>query len=76
MGASLHRVAAISAARVFGWDQHQERAMNAAVIRVRIPRIVREPDAPGWLVILGSYGWLFSSRHEALIACRDLTVWQ
>jgi hypothetical protein len=51
-------------------------AMNAAVIRVRIPRIVREPDAPGWLVILGSYGWLFSSRHEALSACRDLTVRQ
>jgi hypothetical protein len=50
--------------------------MTAAVIPLRIPRIVREPDAPGWLVVLGSYGWLFGSRHEALIACRDLTVRQ
>jgi hypothetical protein len=46
------------------------------VIPLRIPRIVREPDAAGWLVILGSFGWLFGSRHEALIACRDLTVSQ
>jgi hypothetical protein len=57
-------------------DGRLEEPAMTAVIRVRIPRIVREPDAPGWLVILGSYGWLFSSRHEALIACRDLTVRQ
>jgi hypothetical protein len=47
--------------------------MNASVIiRPFIPRIVREPDAPGWLVILGSYGWLFGSRRDALIAAREL----
>jgi hypothetical protein len=45
----------------------------SAIIPLRIPRIVREPDAPGWLVILGSFGWLFGSRREALSACRDLT---
>jgi hypothetical protein len=50
--------------------------MTAAVIPLRIPRIVREPDASGWLVVLGSFGWLFGSRNEALIACRDLTVRQ
>jgi hypothetical protein len=42
------------------------------IIRLRIPRIVREPDAPGWLVILGSFGWLFSSRRDALAAAREL----
>jgi hypothetical protein len=47
--------------------------MSAVIIRPFIPRIVREPDAPGWFVILGSYGWLFGSRGEAVIACRDLT---
>jgi hypothetical protein len=47
--------------------------MNAAVIiRPFIPRIVREPDAPGWLVILGSYGWLFGSRSDAVHASREL----
>jgi hypothetical protein len=46
--------------------------MSAAVILPRIPRIVREPDAPGWLVILGSYGWLFGSRSEAVHASREL----
>lgn len=47
--------------------------MNSAVIiRPRIPRIVREPDAPGWLVILGSFGWLFGSRRDALAAAREL----
>jgi hypothetical protein len=54
----------------------QSELAMSAVIPLRIPRIVREPDATGWLVILGSYGWLFGSRHEALIACRDLTVRQ
>ena len=47
--------------------------MSAAVIiRPRIPRIVPEPDAPGWLVIFGSYGWLFGSRGEAVHASREL----
>jgi hypothetical protein len=45
--------------------------MSGAVI-IRIPRIVREPDAPGWLVIVGSYGWLFGSRRDALTAIREL----
>ena len=44
----------------------------AVVIRPFIPQIVREPDAPGWLVILGSYGWLFGSRRDALTAVREL----
>jgi hypothetical protein len=29
-------------------------------------RIVREPDAPGWLIIYRSYGWLLGSCAEAL----------
>jgi hypothetical protein len=45
---------------------------GAVIIRPFIPRIVREPDAPGWLVILGSNGWLFGSRRDALIAAREL----
>jgi hypothetical protein len=45
---------------------------DALIIRPFIPRIVREPDAPGWLVILGSYGWLFGSRRDALTAAREL----
>lgn len=46
--------------------------MDAAVIRLHVPRIVRETDAPGWLVILGSFGWLYGSRRDALLAARDL----
>ena len=46
--------------------------MSAVIFRPFIPRIVREPDAPGWLVILGSYGWLFGSRGEAVHAAREL----
>jgi hypothetical protein len=47
--------------------------MNSAVVfRPFILRIVREPDAPGWLVILGSYGWSFGSRRDALTAAREL----
>jgi hypothetical protein len=46
---------------------------GAVIIRSFIPRIVREPDAPGWLVILGSYGWSFGSRGEAVHAARELT---
>jgi hypothetical protein len=47
--------------------------MIAAIIRPLIPRIVREPDAPGWFVILGSFGWLYGSRRDALLAARELT---
>jgi hypothetical protein len=47
--------------------------MNSAVIiRPFIPRIMREPDAPGWLVIYRSFGWAFGSRLEALAAWREL----
>jgi hypothetical protein len=45
---------------------------RATVIPLHIPRIVREPDAPVWLVIHRSYGWAFGSRHEALAALREL----
>ena len=45
---------------------------DAVIIRPLIPRIVPEPDAPGWLVILGSYGWLFGSRRDALTAAHEL----
>jgi hypothetical protein len=48
-------------------------ASGAVIFRPFIPRIVREPDAPGWLVILGSYGWSFGSRGEAVHAARELT---
>ena len=45
--------------------------MSAVVIRPRIPRIV--PDPPGgWYVVFGSFGWLFGSRRDALIAAREL----
>ena len=41
------------------------------VLPANIPRI--EADTPGgWFVIRGSYGWLFGSRREALIAAREL----
>lgn len=46
--------------------------MSAAVIPVRIPRIVPEPDAPGWFVVVGSFAWLFGSRRDALLAAREL----
>jgi hypothetical protein len=46
--------------------------MSAAVIPLRIPRIM--PDPPGgWYVVLGSFGWLYGSRNEALRAARELT---
>jgi hypothetical protein len=52
----------------------EEMAMSA-VIPLHAPRIV--PDPPGgWFVVFGSFGWLYGSRREALIACRDLTVQQ
>jgi hypothetical protein len=45
--------------------------MSAAVIPLRIPRIV--PGPPGsWYVVLGSFGWLYGSRNEALRAAREL----
>jgi hypothetical protein len=50
--------------------------MNAhptIVIPAHIPRLVREPDAPGWLVVYRSYGWAFGSRSEALTELRKLT---
>jgi hypothetical protein len=53
-------------------DQFGAALMNATVIPLHIPRIVREPDAPGWFVILGSFGWLFGSRSEAVRASREL----
>jgi hypothetical protein len=46
--------------------------MNAAVIALHIPRIVREPDAAGWLLVYRSFGWAFGSRREALAAWREL----
>jgi hypothetical protein len=48
------------------------RAQSGPIIlTANIPRI--EADAPGgWFVIRGSFGWLFGSRREALIAAREL----
>jgi hypothetical protein len=46
--------------------------MNAAVIPLQIPRIVREPNAPGWLVVYRSFGWAFGSRHEAIAAWHEI----
>jgi hypothetical protein len=48
------------------------RQRSAVVIPVRFPHIVREPGAEGWLVILGSYGWAYGSRRDALGALREL----
>jgi hypothetical protein len=67
LGAHGDRFEAVSSYAPFG-----AALMNAAIILLRIPRIVREPDAPGWLVIVGSYGWLFGSRGEAVHASREL----
>ena len=46
--------------------------MNASVIPFHIPRIVREQDAPGWLLVYRSFGWAFGSRREALAAWHEL----
>jgi hypothetical protein len=54
-------------------DQLGAVLMNAAIIPLHIPRIVREPDAPGWLVVYRSFGWAFGSRRDALLAARELT---
>lgn len=44
----------------------------ANIIPLPVAHIVS--DAPGgWFVILGSYGWLYGSRRDAVIAARDLT---
>lgn len=45
--------------------------MNAAILPLKTPRIAPEPLG-GWYVIVGSFGWLFGSRSEALIAIREL----
>jgi hypothetical protein len=50
-----------------------DRRRATTVIPLHIPRIVREPDAPGWLVIYRSFGWLYGSRGEAVSAARDLS---
>jgi hypothetical protein len=48
------------------------RAQSAPVIlNANIPRIEADPPG-GWFVVKGSYGWLFGSRREALIAAREL----
>jgi hypothetical protein len=47
--------------------------MNAAVIPLHVPRIIREPGASGWLLVYRSFGWLFGSRTEALRELRKLT---
>jgi hypothetical protein len=46
--------------------------MSAIIIPSHIPHLVREPDAPGWLVIYRSFGWAFGSRLEALVAWREI----
>jgi hypothetical protein len=47
--------------------------MTAPLIPLHVPRIVREPDAPGWLIIYRSFGWAFGSRSAALRELRKLT---
>ena len=47
--------------------------MSAAIIPLHAPRVVREPDASGWLLVYRSFGWLFGSRTEALRELRKLT---
>jgi hypothetical protein len=47
------------------------RQRPASVTPANIPRIV--PDEPGgWFVVRGSYGWLYGSRRDALLATREL----
>jgi hypothetical protein len=45
--------------------------MNAPT-PLHTPRLVRELNSPGWLVVYRSYGWLFGSRSEALCELRRL----
>jgi hypothetical protein len=68
MGEACNRFAASPSSD----GQSEDLAMNASVIHFHVPRIVAEPGASGWLVILGSFGWLFGSRREALSAAREL----
>jgi hypothetical protein len=49
------------------------RQRSALIIRLPVARIEPERDVPGWLVIRGSYGWLYGSRREALHAAHELT---
>lgn len=47
------------------------RQRRDVIVTLNAPRIV--PDEPGgWFVIRGSYGWLYGSRPEALLALREL----
>lgn len=69
MGAPGDRLEAVSPDNPLG-----AVLMNtAAIIRPRIPRVEREPNAQGWLLIIGSFGWLYGSRRDALLAARELT---
>jgi hypothetical protein len=48
--------------------------MSGAVIPMHVPRIVHSDCESGWLVVYRSFGWLFGSRREALIAARELAL--
>ena len=41
------------------------------IIRADIPRIAPD-DGGGWFAIMGSRGWLYPTRHEAVRAAREL----
>jgi hypothetical protein len=41
--------------------------------RVRAVLIVRERDGGGWLALVGSSGWLFGSRADAIAEARWLS---
>jgi hypothetical protein len=42
------------------------RALCNGVIALPRPRIERERDGEGWLVLRGSHGWLCGDRRQAL----------
>jgi hypothetical protein len=68
MGSHRDRLEAVSPDNQWG-----AVLMSAAVIiRPFIPRIEADPPG-GWYVVFGSFGWLYGSRREALLAARDLT---
>ena len=55
-------------------SQSYPASSNAPIIPLLRPRIERERDGPGWLVIRGSHGWLFGDRKQAIAELDELAA--
>jgi hypothetical protein len=44
----------------------------SGLVRFPRPRVERERGGEGWIVILGSHGWLFGDRKQAVAALDEL----